>query len=218
MTRDRPYRTRTLRIGVDLDNTIVCYDHLFHTLAVEQKLIPQDVAVSKTAVRNYLRVSGMEDSWTRLQAEAYGPAMRKASAFAGVAAFFRDCVRLDVEVFIVSHRTRYPYIGPAYDLHASALEWLEGYGFFDDQHIALARENVFLESTRTAKLQRIAELRCSHFIDDLPELLADADFPADTCGLLFDPEQRCPARDGIRPLASWDEAAQRMLGRRSVRS
>ena len=28
-------------IGVDFDNTIVCYDGLFHRVAVEQGLIPQ---------------------------------------------------------------------------------------------------------------------------------------------------------------------------------
>ena len=41
-------------IGIDFDNTIVCYHKLFHRLAVERSLIPVSVAVSKCAVRDYL--------------------------------------------------------------------------------------------------------------------------------------------------------------------
>jgi hypothetical protein len=42
--------------------------------------------------------------------------------------------------------------------------------------------------TRAAKIQRIRELRCDVFIDDLPELLLDPQFPAQTRRILFAPQ------------------------------
>ena len=34
-------------IGIDLDNTLVCYDELFHSAAVEEGLIESSAAKSK---------------------------------------------------------------------------------------------------------------------------------------------------------------------------
>src|SRR5262245_43078397 len=46
---------RVMLIGVDFDNTIVSYDALFHRIATERDLIPADLPVNKTAVRDHLR-------------------------------------------------------------------------------------------------------------------------------------------------------------------
>ena len=54
-----------MRIGVDFDNTIVCYDRLFHRLARERGLIPETVPQTKGAVRDYLRSIDREDDWTK---------------------------------------------------------------------------------------------------------------------------------------------------------
>ena len=37
--------TLRMRIGVDFDNTLVCYDGVFHRAALERGLIPSDLAV-----------------------------------------------------------------------------------------------------------------------------------------------------------------------------
>ena len=56
-----------MHLGVDFDNTIVCYDALFHKVARERNLIPSDVPVNKSDVRNHLRRVGNEDAWTAMQ-------------------------------------------------------------------------------------------------------------------------------------------------------
>ena len=38
-------------IGIDFDNTIVCYDRVFHKAALEKGLIPADLPPSKGRVR-----------------------------------------------------------------------------------------------------------------------------------------------------------------------
>ncbi len=116
-------------IGVDFDNTIVCYDGLFHKLAVEQGLVPANLPPAKNAVRDYLRQTGQEDRWTELQGYAYGPGMKQAQLFPGVLEFFDRCRQAGVEVFIISHRTRYPFLGERHDLHQAARRLSRGAWF-----------------------------------------------------------------------------------------
>src|SRR5881392_3621645 len=71
-------------VGLDFDNTIVCYDRLFHRLATERGLLPHGVAENKGAVRDYLRSIGREDDWTEMQGVGYGPRISDAEPFPGV--------------------------------------------------------------------------------------------------------------------------------------
>ena len=48
-------------VGLDFDNTIVNYENLFYTIALEEGYISADVDRSKLAVRNDLRGRDLED-------------------------------------------------------------------------------------------------------------------------------------------------------------
>jgi hypothetical protein len=172
-------------IGIDLDNTLVSYDRLFHRLALEQNLIKPDLPVNKTEVRDFLRSQGQEPAWTALQGLAYGTRMCEADPFAGAMDFIREGRRLGWEMHIVSHKTRHPIVGHPVDLHQSASAWLDSQSIHDER--GLPRENVWFELTKAAKISRIRDLRCDVFIDDLPELLLDPQFPAETQRILFAP-------------------------------
>ena len=74
-------------------------------------------------------------------------------------------------MFIVSHKTKYPYNGPKYNLHESATRWLKKNNFFDPLGLKFNRNDVFFEISKSNKIHRIHELKCTHFIDDLPEIL-----------------------------------------------
>jgi hypothetical protein len=198
-------------IGVDLDNTIVCYDALFARLAVEQNLCPLHIGANKTAVRDYLRASGREEQWTRLQGDVYGPAMQRAEPFPGVERFFQLCRARGVPVVIVSHRSRHPYAGPQHDLHRAARDWLEFRAFHEREGIGLNRDRVYLEGSKSDKLARIASLGCTHFIDDLPELLTDPEFPARVEKVLFDPNDAHERVPSTHRVTSWESAAHLLL-------
>jgi len=193
-------------IGVDFDNTIVRYDDLFHRVARERSLIPAALPATKTSVRDYLRREGREDEWTALQGDVYGPRMADAAPFPGVIEFLARCVREGIGVRIVSHKTRHPFLGPRHDLHQSARDWLIAHRFFEPDGVNLAPEQVFFELTKSAKLQRIGALGCTHFIDDLPEFLLDAEFPAGVERILFDPGG-AGAEHGLRRVDSWPAVA-----------
>ena len=72
---------------------------------------------------------------------------------------------------LVSHKTKTPYKGPKYDLHKSAINWLNKYGFFSKEGLNWNTDQVFFESTKTEKIERIKKLGCTHYIDDLEEIL-----------------------------------------------
>ncbi len=179
-------------IGIDFDNTIVCYDGLFHKVARERDLIPAELPVNKSEVRNFLRRAGQEHIWTEMQGCVYGGRMAEAAPYPGVIEFFKACRHAGISVCIVSHKTRYPFLGEKYDLHKAAYDWLELQGFFDPARIGLPRENAFFELTKLEKLQRIGRCNCTHFIDDLPEILSESSFPAGVEKLLFDPADIYP--------------------------
>lgn len=203
----RPHRG-TLRIGIDFDNTIACYDAAFHAAALERGLLYETVAPTKGAVRDYLRQTGREDAWTELQGYIYGPRMSLAALFPGLVAFLAAARARETEIHIVSHKTRYPYLGPKYDLHAAARGFLRDKGLCDD---LVPEERVHFELTLPEKLGCIGRLECTHFIDDLPELLTEDAFPAGVEKLLFDPNGQYPADPRYERFGGWDEIAARLL-------
>jgi hypothetical protein len=192
-------------IGVDFDNTIVCYDGLFHKLAVQQGLVPNDIPAAKNAVRDYLRQIGQEDRWTELQGYTYGPGMREARLFPGVLEFFDHCRRTGQEVFIISHRTRYPFLGQRHDLHQAARDFLAEHGFNDPARIGLAADHVHFHESAAEKVAQINQVGCTHFIDDLPEILLAAELRADLEKILFDPSGQHADCTGLRRAGSWRE-------------
>ena len=201
-----------MRIGIDFDNTIVCYDRLFHRLARERGLLPEHVPATKGAVRDHLRSAGREDDWTELQGLGYGPRIAEAEPFPGVKEFLTRAKAAGIRVAVVSHKTRQPYLGPPHDLHAAAHAFLAAHGFYDTATTGLSPESVFLEPTKEAKLGRIASLGCDVFVDDLPEFLAEPAFPVRPWKILFDPADAAPDSDDYIRALSWDEVASLVLG------
>lgn len=177
-----------MKIGFDFDNTIVNYDALFHKVAREQDLIPDTIPVNKVAVRDHLRRIGHEDHWTEMQGYVYGARMDEAVSYPGVIEFLEHAAESGHELAIVSHKTRHPFMGFPYDLHAVARSWVKRHLVIDHHSILFSEKTVFFELTKEDKLSRIADLGCEVFIDDLPEILTAPLFPRTTRPLLFDPD------------------------------
>ncbi len=199
-------------LGIDFDNTIVCYDAVFYQVARSRNLIPADLPNSKTMVRDYLRRAGKEKDWTRMQGYVYGSRMREAEPYPGVLDFFLTCKNKKIETYIISHKTLFPYEGEQYNLHASAQSWLEQFGFFDTNRIGLNKNNAAFVLTKEKKLEQIAAVGCTHFIDDLPEFLLEAKFPPNVARILFDPNQLYPDYPGIRRSSSWQDIRKACFG------
>jgi hypothetical protein len=198
-----------MHIGLDFDNTIVSYDVLFHKAACEQEVVPPDTPVSKVAVRDYLRRIGREEVWTEMQGYVYGARMDEALAYPGVIDFLHWAGQSGHEIAIVSHKTKHPFLGPQYDLHAAARAWVEQ-NLCKNGSPLIPPGQVFFELTKEEKLARIGDFGCDAFLDDLPEILQASGFPASTRRILFDPKghHTAAAVPGIHVVQSWEGFAQ----------
>jgi len=191
-------------LGIDFDNTIVCYDQTFYRHALAKSLIPTSIPQIKNSIRDYCRKHNREDEWTELQGVVYGTCMHETEPFPGVISFFDTCSRIRIPVFIISHKTRHPYKGTKYDLHNQAYDWIKSQGLSGKNHIGVS-DTVFFELTKEEKIQRIKLQKCTHFIDDLPEFFAEPAFPQEVYRILFDPHNIHQDADADLRVCSWSK-------------
>lgn len=192
-----------MRIGLDLDNTLICYDRAFAEVGRAEGLLPRSFDGDKAAVKQAL-IGQRPDGylWERLQGLVYGREIAAATLFDGAADFLAACRGRDERISIVSHKTLRAHHDPsATDLRAAALSWMERQGFFDAAGLGLDRAQVFFEDTRRDKVRRIAALGCELFVDDLAEVLEHEDMPAACRKILLGREPRA----GLEHYASWRE-------------
>ena len=102
-----------VRIGIDFDNTIICYDKVFAAVARQRGLVPEGWEGLKTDVRDHLRSrAGGEFAWQGLQGFVYGKGIGGAEIYPGVREFLTACRQAGSKVYIVSHKTRFGHQDP----------------------------------------------------------------------------------------------------------
>ena len=158
-------------LGLDFDNTLIRYDDVFFRVAREKDLIPDTVGRDKQSVKQFLIEANKEDRWTELQGEVYGPRISEAEMFDGALQIIQFLERAGVEIYLISHKTRTPYLGEAHDLHAAARTWLDENKFFSPDGANWLPSQIFFELTKKKKINRVIQQQCTHFLDDLPEIL-----------------------------------------------
>jgi len=178
-----------VRIGIDFDNTIICYDQVFCELAIDWQLVPSDFNGTKQQLRDQLQALPEGDTvWQKLQGKVYGEYIDRAMLFTGITEFLMVCRQLAIPVFIVSHKTEYGHFDEKRILLRDvSRQWLDQQGFFRDPSPLVNTEHVFFEPTREDKIARIKHLQCTHFIDDLIEVLGSPLFPTTIQRILFKP-------------------------------
>lgn len=204
-----------MRIGIDFDNTIACYDGVFHAAAVERGLIPAETLADKNSVRDFLRAQGRDAEFTLLQGYVYGARMDLVAIYPGFMAALWEFNAAGHTVFLVSHKTRQPFAGPPYNLHAAARGFLEQRAMIGAPD-GFAADNVFFELTKDDKAARALQLGCDVFVDDLPEILALPAIRENMRAILFDPDGHFAADAGsaeaFERYRSWPEIAAVLRG------
>ncbi len=195
-----------MKIGIDFDNTIVDYNRLFYEAACEKQLLHGEVSPDKNSIRNHLRSRNLEEEWTYLQGYVYGAKMLDADIFPGVINFFYKAKAFGIHCDIISHKTKYPFRGPQYDLHKVSRSFIEKNNFGVDD------KNIYFETTKEDKIARIKSCRCTHFIDDLPEILTHKNFPNTVKRILFDPSETSTKEHRCACMKSWDNISAYFFG------
>ena len=201
-----------MRIGIDLDNTLIDYTEAFLYGAHQFELIPENWSGQKIELKSLVRShSKGGQEWQRLQGKVYGHWIHKAKLYFGVYRFLWRCRRRGWEIIVVSHKTEYGHFdSEKISLHRAARRFLQSCQVWESDGTGLLDELRF-NTTREKKIQTIKDLQCDVFIDDLPEVLGNSGFPNETRRILFDPENRYESADFER-VQSWDDLATTLLG------
>ena len=207
-----------MNIGIDFDNTVVQYDASFREVALEEGIIDGNwEGKGKTELRDHLRrQAGGEKAWMKLQGLVYGKYMHGAEMMPGIANFLLSGKVQNYKFFIVSHKTEYGHYDPEkISLRDEALKWMQAKRFFDPEYFGLQKEDVFFAETRAEKVKIIDYLKCDWFIDDLPEVFAEADFPSGTRKILFGVSDGENLPNDTVVLDSWRKISEKILGQTS---
>jgi len=192
-----------MHLGLDFDNTLISYDLLFRQVAIEQGLIPNYIAPNKNAVRNYLRNIDKECTWTALQGEVYGGRILEAEPYPGMMQALQAVAKLKVPISIVSHKTKTPFSGKNWDLHLAARMWLDKNNMHSKDGPNISHEKIYFELTKQAKCKRILELGCTHYVDDLPEILEM--LPDTIIKIHFSQDEQQASKNSWLLMRSWFE-------------
>lgn len=188
-------RQRPMRLGLDFDNTIACYDQVFSELAKAWQLVPSTFQGSKQQLRERLQHLAEGDTvWQRLQGQVYGAYMHQAECFAGLKAFLKACQERDITLFIVSHKTEFGHFDEdKVNLREAAQRWLHQEQLIGAELSPIPVHHVFFETTREEKIARIEALHCTHFVDDLLEVFTAPTFPETIQKIWFNPNNMSEA-------------------------
>ena len=141
-------------VGIDLDNTIINYNNSFKILAKKNKIINKSSKqFNKSQIKEKLTKID-ENLWTKLQGEIYGKYINYAKIFPGFVKFINFLNKNNINFKIISHKTKYPYIGQKYNLHTSAINYLKSNL---STNLKLGK-NLFFESTLKKKIIRIKKI------------------------------------------------------------
>ena len=206
-------------LGVDFDNTLVNYDHIFWKTARRMGFIASELTEHKKSIRDAIRqLPEGEMKWQQVQAYVYGKAMNEALVIDGVPEFLQTCRRLGVPVYIVSHKTEFAAQDTGkINLRRTALDWMRQKGFFEPERLGFSIDQVFFESTRQDKIERIKQLGCTHFIDDLEETFLEESFPDRVKKILYAPMKSNSVINGVKIFNRWATIKDYLFKQTSVK-
>jgi len=201
------------RVGVDFDNTIVSYDDVMYKVAVDAGLVSPETRRTKKNIRDCIRkLPNGEAAWQRIQAIIYGLRMDEARLMEGVQEFFSLCRTNQIDAYIVSHKTEFANVhGSGKNLKDAAMAWMRKNRFFQPDGCGLAESVVFFESTRREKIQRIKQLQCTHFIDDLEEIFLEESFPPHVVKILYNPHGHESSLTDVNSMTTWQAIGKLFL-------
>lgn len=196
---------RQIHLGIDFDNTLVNYSNVFYQAALKRGLVTANIQRDKRNIRDRIReLPNGEIKWQELQAFIYGERISGAVLFNGAKKFLNACRKASIPISIISHKTSFaPMDKKRINLIDAAKDWIEKNGFFDKNGPGLSREKFFFEPTRLAKIERIKQVGCTHFIDDLEETFLENTFPPYIEKILF--SETNSQLEGVKTFRKWEE-------------
>ena len=161
-----------IKLGIDLDNTIISYDDLIHNLAKKKfsKIKLSKNTKSKKIIKNKIIKFYNNDQWTKLQGIIYGEKILEAKLFSN----FKEAIQKlknEFEIFIISHKTNKAAIGKDINLRSAAKKFLKKNDISFCKNELINKNKILFASTQKEKIKLIKNKGIDIFIDDLDIVL-----------------------------------------------
>lgn len=161
-----------LKIGIDLDNTIIDYSNsLKKLLQDEYKIELKNESIHKSLIKTKIIEKYSDKEWTKAQGLLYSKYLDYAVPYPGCLDALKKLSTKGSNLYIVSHKTKYPFIGGKTNLILLAKKWIKknlvhenGIGLFENT-------NVLFNETIDKKIESIISHDLDIFIDDLEIIL-----------------------------------------------
>jgi hypothetical protein len=199
-----------MRIGIDLDNTIISYDKAFQLAAKSKGLVAKDCNLNKKGIRNLIRQrENGELEWQKLQGYVYSEGLQNAKLFPGVFRFLWLCRERKFQVEVVSHKTEYGHFDQRkISIRDIATNFLATKSLISDVNPLL--QKITYKSTKQEKIDYIKQRNFDYFVDDLEEIVNSKALEKQKT-ILF-AEEYHEIKDSKKLYAqSWDEITQIIL-------
>jgi len=159
-----------MKIGLDLDNTIVDCDLVFCSVA--NKILGKNLEFKdRVALRSYIRKNHTDNHWTKIQSEVYGPSYKLCPPHSESIFYIKLMIDLvgNDNLYIVSHKTQFDQYGNKYNLRESADKWIHNNLYLNG--VNFNRKNIIYAESIDEKIDTIVNIKCDFFLDDLPEIV-----------------------------------------------
>ena len=152
-----------LNIFVDMDNTIAIYDEAIIRVCEELQINIPTKMKTKQQISDYLRSSGKNDIWTKVQAHCYSFFIKYARPAPYSQVVLNNFKARGYLITLVSHKTRRPTFSLNVNLRDFAQRWL-------NQNFYQTFNNVKFFEHMMDKVQFIKEKEPDYIIDSIKNL------------------------------------------------
>ena len=112
-----------IKIGIDLDNTIINYHNSFKKYLRERRILLKNI--NKEKVKFIANNNSKIKNWTEAQEEIYGKYIVFAKLFKFFEEFEKFALNKNMKLYIVSHKTKYSQFSKKYNLHTQSNKWIK---------------------------------------------------------------------------------------------
>ncbi len=167
--------------------------------------------INKNHVKKQIVNEFGEDKWTECQGKLYSQYLEFATPFPGVIETIQNFKKMGSSLNIVSHKTKFPYVGEKVNLIDKSNEWIKN-NLVDTENKPLFEEKQiwFTESIKH-KISTILKIEATIFIDDLKHVLDE--LPEQIEGIWFNPDNGSENTDSYK---NWEEIRNKIWQMNSI--
>lgn len=157
-----------MKIGIDIDNTIIDYTDSFIREARKIKGLENLISGSKSEIKLAVKNAVGETGWTEMQGNVYATAPIGLKIFRGFDLFLTNAVKLGFHIYYISHKTQFPILGPRIELRTPIYNFIKMNQLL---HPHIEGATIQFHDSQEEKIRAIKSLNLDFFIDDLVEIV-----------------------------------------------